>query len=225
MTDDDVRLKAVILDLDGTLIDSNDAHARAFVEAGRELGFTDVSFHEVRWLIGMGGDKLIPKVFGVDSESDSGKRISERKGEIFKERFLGELAPTPGARALLERLREDGLRLIIATSASDDDKGKLLARAGVEDLVDETTSASDVEESKPAPDLVEAALDLAGAPSERVVMVGDTPYDIEAAARAGVPVIAVRCGGWADEDLSGALAIYDDPAHLLREYDSSPFRM
>lgn len=215
-------VRAVILDVDGTLVYSNDAHAQAFVDAAGELGHEGVRFEEVRPLIGMGGDKLIPRVFGVEKETPEGKEISKRKGEIFRERYLPELQPTPGARELLERMRADGLRLVVATSAQKKDLQGLLERAGVEELIQASTSASEVEESKPDPDVVNAALEDAGAPAERVVMLGDTPYDVEAAKRAGVRLVAVRCGGWGDEDLRGAVAIYDDPADLLAHYRDSP---
>ncbi|MDQ3388419.1 MAG: HAD family hydrolase [Gemmatimonadota bacterium] len=215
-------LRAVILDVDGTLILSNDAHAQAFVDAALELGIERGSFKEVRRLIGMGSDKLIPRVFGFRDDSAEGEALSERKGEIFRSRYLPELRPAPGARALLERLRGDGLRLVVATSASEEDLEGLLERVGVPDLIEGSSSASEVENSKPAPDVVEAALGEAGCPPEAAVMLGDTPYDVEAAGRAGVRIIGVRCGGWGDEDLRGAVAIFDDPADLLARYDLSP---
>lgn len=215
------RVEAVILDVDGTLIDSNDAHAQAFVDAARELEIERGTFEEVRPLIGMGGDKLIPRVFGFDQESEPGKKLDRRKGEIFRERYLPRLKATPGARALLERMRADGLRLVVATSAQKKDLRGLLEQAGVEDLIQDSTSASEVEESKPDPDVVQAALKQTGAPAERVVMIGDTPYDMEAAGRAGVRILGVRCGGWSEADLRGAAAVYDDPADLLSRYQQS----
>jgi HAD superfamily hydrolase (TIGR01509 family) len=216
------RLKAVILDIDGTLILSNDAHAQAFVDAGAELDLGDVRFEDVRRLIGMGGDKLIPRVFGFSKESPEGKRLSERKGEIFRTRYLPGLEPAPGARKLLERMAARGLKLVVATSANEQDLQGLMERAGVADLVDDATSASEVDESKPDPDVVEEALEKAGADPSEVVMIGDTPYDVEAALRAGVAIIGVRCGGWSDDDLRGAIAVYDDPGDLLDHYDDSP---
>lgn len=215
-------IEAAILDVDGTLILSNDEHAQAFVDAARELGL-DADYDEIRRLIGMGGDKLIPRAFGFEKESERGTELSERKGEIFREKYLPNLKPAPGARALLERMREDGLRLVVASSANEDDLGKLLEQAGVQDLIEDATSAGEVEESKPEPDVVQQALKEAGVDADRVVMLGDTPYDVEAAGRAGVRIVGVRCGGWGDKDLSGAAAVYDDPAHLLTEYDRSPF--
>lgn len=214
--------KAVILDVDGTLIASNDAHARAYVDAARELGH-GAEFEQVRPLIGMGGDKLVPRVFGFEKESPAGERITQRKKEIFAERYLAELEPTPGARSLLHRLRDDGMKLVIATSANREEMEALLKQAGVDDLVQDATSASDVDDSKPDPDVVLAALRKTGYPAEQTVMLGDTPYDVEAAQRAAVPIVAVRTGGWKDADLAGARAVYDDPADVLRHFDESPF--
>lgn len=216
------RVRAAILDIDGTLLDSNDAHARAFLEAAEELGLEVPPFDEVWRRIGKGGDKLIPEVWGFEQDSEPGRRLDGRKGEIFRERFLPGLEPTRGARALLQRIRDDGLKLVVATSASEDDLHGLLERAGVRDLIEDATSADEVEESKPDPDIVHAALEDAGFPPGQVVMLGDTPYDVEAATRAGVAVVAVRCGGWDDEGLAGAAAVYEDPADLLERYDESP---
>ncbi len=213
---------AVILDIDGTLIDSNDAHARAYEDAGRELGF-DIPFKRVRPLIGKGGDKVLPEVTGIEEDSPDGERITERKGEIFRERYLPTLKPLSGARQLLHRFRDDTMKLVVATSAGKDDLKGLLEQAGVADLIQDATSADDAEESKPDPDIVLAALKQAGFPADEIIMIGDTPYDVEAATRAGVRIVAVRSGGWGDQDLQGAIAVYDGPLDLLEQYDESPF--
>jgi HAD superfamily hydrolase (TIGR01509 family) len=214
-------VRAVILDLDGTLLGSNDAHARAFVAAGRAMGLT-IDFETIRRLIGKGGDKLIPEAFGFSSDSESGERLAALKKEIFMARFLADLEPTCGARDLLLRLRDEGIRRVLATSSGESSVRPLLQQAGVEDLIEEITSSSDVRASKPDPEIVEAALKKTGVPALQVVMLGDTPYDIEAATRAGIGVIALRTGGWSDADLSGAVAIYDDPADLLEHFETSP---
>ena len=215
-------LRAVVLDIDGTLIDSNDAHAHAWVDVGREFGH-EIGFAHVRRLIGMGGDKVLPQLTGVDEESEEGEAIQKRRGEIFRSEYLPKLRPFPHARELLERFRDEGLTLVVATSASKEDMGGLLKQAGIADLMDEKTSSSDAEESKPDPDIVEAALESAGVAPDEALMLGDTPYDVEAARRAGVRCVAVRCGGWGDEELRDAVAVFDDPADLLRRYDESPF--
>jgi HAD superfamily hydrolase (TIGR01509 family) len=217
------RVKAAILDVDGTLIDTNDGHAHAWVDACAEHGI-EVAFGTARELIGMGGDKVMPRLTGFEEDSAEGKKIKERRGEIFRERYLPSSRPFPGAREMLERLRGDGLALVVATSASKEDMGALLKAAGVDDLIDAKTSSADADESKPDPDIVEAALAEAGCAPEEAVMVGDTPYDVEAARRAGVACVALRCGGWwKDEDFRDAAAIYDDPADLLARYGESPF--
>jgi HAD superfamily hydrolase (TIGR01509 family) len=216
------RAKVVLLDVDGTLIDSNDEHARAWVDVGREFGL-DIDFAHVRRLIGMGGDKVLPQVTGVEEDDPLGERIKERRGEIFRGTYLPTLKPFPSARALLERLRDDGYTLAVATSASSEDMDGLLRQAGIRDLIEEKTSSSDAEASKPDPDIVQAALKAADARPEEAIMLGDTPYDVEASGRAGVRCVALRCGGWGDGDLRAAVAVYDDPADLLARYAESPF--
>ena len=216
------RPRAVILDVDGTLIDTNDAHAHAWVDVCNEFGFP-VAFGRVRERIGMGGDRVLPALTGLSEDSETGTKMKERRGEIFRERYLPSCLPFPGARELLERVQGDGMQLVVATSASADDMAALLKAAGVADLIEAKASSSDAEESKPAPDIVEAALANAGVSSAEAVMLGDTPYDVKAANRAGVRCVALRSGGWDDEALSDAVAIYQDTADLLAHYDESPF--
>ena len=216
------KANVVVLDIDGTLIDSNDAHAHAWVDVGREFGH-EIDFHHVRRLIGMGGDKVLPQVAGLEEDTDEGQRMKERRGEIFRERYLPTLKAFPDARALLERFRDDGYALVVATSASKEDMDALLEQAGIQDLIEEKTSSSDAEESKPDPDIVQAALKSADAKPGEAIMLGDTPYDVQASGRAGVRCVALRCGGWDDGDLGGAVAVYDDPADLLARYAGSPF--
>jgi HAD superfamily hydrolase (TIGR01509 family) len=214
------KVRAVLLDVDGTLLDSNDAHAASWVDVGREFGHV-IAFDEVRWLIGMGGDKVLPRLTGLTERSEEGTRILQRRGEIFRERYLPGVRTFARARELLARLRADGRRLVVATSASAQDLQALLAHGGLEELIDAATDADEADASKPAPDIIEAALRKTGEPAEHVVLVGDTPYDVKAARRAGVAVIALRCGGWNDEELRGAAEIYDDPAELLARYEQS----
>ena len=215
------RYRAVILDMDGTLIDSNDAHVRAWVEALRAHGH-EVSEADIRPWIGMGGDNLLPAAAKISKESEEGKKVSDERGEIFKSRYLPRLKPFPEVRPLLERMKEDGLRLIVATSSPEDEVKKAIEIVGVGDLLEDATSASDAGRSKPYPDVVQAALDRLGLSAGEVVMLGDTPYDIQAAGKIGIAVIAFRSGGFADKDLQGAIAIYDGAADLLAHYDDSP---
>lgn len=211
----------MLLDVDGTLVDSNDAHAHAWVEALARGGH-DVKFEQVRWLIGMGSDNFLPAAVGVQKETSEGEKLSDWWSEIFKSKYLPKLRAFPRTRDLLQRMRDDGLKLVVASSAEEDMLEALLEIAGATDLVEARTSSGDVDKSKPDPDIVKAALDSSGCPPNQVVMLGDTPYDIKAASKERVDVIALRCGGYSDADLAGAFAIYDDPADLLARYDQSP---
>jgi phosphoglycolate phosphatase-like HAD superfamily hydrolase len=210
--------RGIILDVDGTLIDSNDAHARAWADAGEALGY-DIAYDEVRPLIGMGGDRVTPMVAGVEEDSPEGQALAEARGDIFRRRYLPHLRPLPRVRELLQRLRDDGFELVVASSASEEDLGLLLEQAGVADLVQSATSSSDADESKPEPDIVEAAISRARSDRDRLLMIGDTPYDVEAARRARVPIIAVRSGGWDDPDLDGARGVYDHTGEILERYE------
>jgi HAD superfamily hydrolase (TIGR01509 family) len=215
------RLQVVLFDIDGTLLDSNDAHVESWLAALRRHGHA-VEREQVRRMIGKGGDKMVQELAGLSPDDPAAKALSAMHREMLMAE-LPKLRPTPGARALLERLRADGLHLVAATSASGSELDALLRQADVADLIEAAASASDAEHSKPDPDIVIAALKKAGAAAAAAVMIGDTPYDIEAARAAGVAAVALRCGGgWGDEAFSGALAVYDDPADLLRRLDASP---
>jgi phosphoglycolate phosphatase-like HAD superfamily hydrolase len=216
-----VNVRGVLLDVDGTLVDSNDAHARAWVEALEESG-RRVPFDRVRALIGMGGDKLLPEAAALSADSAEGEAIGRRRGAIFRERYLPHLRAFDGSRALVEDLKARGLRLAVASSAEERDLRPLLEIAGAADLLDARTSGDDAERSKPDPDIVKAALQELGCASSEAIMVGDTPYDVEAARRAGLDCIGLRCGGWSDRDLAGAVAVYDGPRDLLRRIVGSP---
>jgi phosphoglycolate phosphatase-like HAD superfamily hydrolase len=213
---------AVIFDVDGTLIDSNDAHAHSWAEALSQNGFS-IAWEEIRRRIGMGGDNLLPDLIGEKKDSPVGKKVSSLRDEIFKNRYLPTVQPFDAVPQLFQRIHENGLRCIISSSSNEDQLQSLLKIAKVEDLVDATVSESDVKTSKPAPDAITVALKKAGCSSKEALMIGDSPYDIASAQKAGVQTVAVRCGGFSDEDLAGAIAIYDDPADLLRHFAELPF--
>jgi len=213
--------RGVLFDVDGTLVDSVDAHTRAWVAAFAEAGHS-VEHRRVRGLIGMGGDKVLPEVIGVSKESDVGKQLSARRRELFLKRELPMVRPTRGARDLLDALRRSPLKVGFATSAEPDELRALLEIVGAADLVDEAASSEDVERSKPDADVVHAALEKIGVAPEEATLIGDTAYDIQAASKSGVDTIALRSGGWRDDDLAGAVAIYNDPADLLANVASSP---
>jgi HAD superfamily hydrolase (TIGR01509 family) len=217
-----MALLGVILDVDGTLVLSNDIHAQAWVEAFNAYGYA-IAFDQVRPLIGKGGDQVIPQLVAeLNSKDGIGKQIANRRKELILKKFSSDLTPTRGAKSLVEKMRNQGLNLIIASSATEEELDLLLKVAQVDDLISEFVTSSDAQESKPAPDIVEAALNKAHLAADQAVMLGDAPYDIESAAQVGVGVIALRTGGFSDEQLSGAIAIYDDPANLLEHYNESP---
>lgn len=214
--------RGVIFDIDGTLVDSNRLHAESWAETLRSFGY-EITADQVQPLIGMGGDKLLPALIGVDIESDDGKKFSEHRTRLFFRNYLPQVRAFPGTRALAERLRDDGFRLVTASSASEEELEKLLGVAGIEDLLMETTSSDDAERSKPDPDIVHAAVARIGLSPSELVMIGDTPYDVEASLRAGVRIVAVRSGGWNDRSLTGASAVYEDVAEILAGYEDSIF--
>lgn len=216
-------LAGVLLDIDGTLIDSNDANARAWMEALAAHGI-EVNYLKLREGIGMGGDNFLPKIARIESDSAEGKAVSETRGELMKSRYFPTLKAFAEVKELLTRLHRDGLKLVVATSAKAEEADILLKLTGAEDLIEAIATTEDAKKSKPDPDIIHAALQKSGLSADEVIMLGDTPYDIEAAAKAGVAIIGVRCGGWTAPDLKGALAVYDDAADLLAHYAESPLR-
>jgi HAD superfamily hydrolase (TIGR01509 family) len=215
-----IALKAVLFDIDGTLIDSNDAHTQAWVQTLERHGRV-VSYEQMRSLIGKGSDKVFAELLDIDSESALAKQITKDRTQLLLSSFMANLNPTPGARLLVQHMRSEGLRLVIASS-SGEELPALLGQAGLQDLLDTSVSSDEIKESKPDGDIIEVALRKAGVQPTEAVMIGDTPYDIAAAKAAGVKCIALRCGGyWDDAALSEAVAIFDDPATLLRHWPDS----
>ncbi|WLA85153.1 HAD family hydrolase [Bradyrhizobium elkanii] len=217
--------KAAIFDLDGTLLDSVDLHALAWQEALLKFGH-DVNFEQVRGQIGKGGDKLIPVFLSADEQKDHGKELEEWRGDRFKKEYLPIVRPFSAVPDLLRRVREAGLQIAIASSAKKDEVDKYLDIAGITDLVDLTTSSDDVEQSKPAPDIFEIVLKKLKMESADAVAIGDTPYDAEAAGKAGVPTVGVLCGGFTEDELrkAGCAEVYPGPAALLACFERSLLR-
>lgn len=215
------RVRAVLFDIDGTLLDSNDAHAHAWLDALRGHG-VDLPFEHIRSAIGMGGDKLLRTVADIDPESDLGRSIASSRAAIVKSHYLADMAPLPGARALVDRIRARGLLCAAVTSATQDEARELLVAAGVADLIGTVITADDADRTKPDPDSVGAALEKLDVGPEEAIMIGDTPYDVAACRRAGVGIIALRSGGRTDRELFGAAAIYEDAAELSMHLESSP---
>jgi HAD superfamily hydrolase (TIGR01509 family) len=216
-----MALTTVLFDIDGTLVDSNDAHAHAWVEAFAAEGVR-TDFATVRQYIGMGGDKVIPAISGLDRESPQGDRIARRRADIFKTKYLPRLQPLDGASDIVAAVKSAGLGVVAASSAEKPEIDRLLDIAGVTHFFEAAASSDDADESKPDPDIIQGALKKAGVAPAAAILIGDTPYDVEAGRRAGVPTIAFRTGGWSDQELSGAVAIYDGPRDLLAQWATSP---
>ena len=216
---------AVIFDLDGTLVDTNDAHVQAWYSAFRDLGY-DVPRSRIVREIGKGGDKLVPSILGEEGEARDREALRAAHGVHFltiaqKEKFR----VFPGTEALIGELRRRGIPTAVATSSKKEQLDAVAASSGLDvtPLVDAVVTGSDASESKPAPDLVHAALAKLGSDPRRSVMVGDTPYDGQACARAGVPFLGLLCGGRPPELLieAGARGLYADPADLLIQLDEA----
>jgi HAD superfamily hydrolase (TIGR01509 family) len=218
------RTRAAVFDIDGTLIDSVDGHARAWQEVFARLGL-DVPFEKIRGQIGKGGDQLMPVFLPRDVVDRQGEEIERERLALFKSKYLPQVRPFPGTRELFQKLKAEGLTVVLASSAKGEELETYKTIARVDDLVDDATSSDDAERSKPHPDIFEAALSrLPGIEPAEAVAVGDTPYDAQAATKAGLRAVGVLCGGFPEADLraAGCVAIYRDPADLLARLDSSP---
>jgi phosphoglycolate phosphatase-like HAD superfamily hydrolase len=214
--------KAVIFDLDGTLLDSVDLHALAWSEAMVRFGH-DVTFEQARSQIGKGGDKLITVFLSADEQRDHGQELEEWRGNQFKTKYLPLVRPFSAVPDLLRRVRDAGLRVAIGSSAKKDELNQYLDIACIADLVDAKTSAEDAEESKPAPDIFEIVLKKLKIEGADAVAIGDTPYDAAAAGKAGIATIGVLCGGFTERSLrdAGCVEIYPGPATLFACFGGS----
>jgi HAD superfamily hydrolase (TIGR01549 family) len=215
---------AVLFDVDGTLVDSVDLHARAWREAFVKFGKT-VPFEDVRRQIGKGGDQLIPVFLSKDELARYGEALDRSRGELWRREYMPLVRPLPMAKELVLRVKRDGRRVALASSGKEDEvewNRKLLGLDA--SLLEAATTSDDAERSKPHPDIFEAALAATRVPAERALAVGDSPWDALSAKRAGLRTIGVLSGGFPESDLrdAGCIAIYRDPADLLARYDESP---
>jgi HAD superfamily hydrolase (TIGR01509 family) len=216
------RPTIAVLDVDGTLVDTNYQHALAWYRAFRSLGET-FPIWRIHRLIGMGGDQLVAAIGGDDVEARIGDEARERWVEEA-DPLMPEVSVLPGARELVVALKERGHRVVLASSGKPHHVERALDLLDVRDLADGWTTSEDVEETKPAPDLLHVALEKIGEPADAPsVVVGDSVYDVEAAKNAGMPAIVVRSGGFGDDELrnAGAVAIFDTPADLTAALDDT----
>ena len=219
-------LQGVIFDVDGTLIDSNDLHAQAWQRAFRHFGY-DIPYEKLRSQAGKGSDNYISYFLSPEDHARIGKELDRYKAELFKREYASKSTPLPGVRELFERIRAEGLRIALATSAKRDEPAEYERILNIEDLAEVETSKDDAGRSKPAPDVFAAALKYLGIGAADAIAVGDTPYDAEACAQIGLKIIGVLCGGFEEDELlrAGCFAIYQDPADLLNRFDRSPLNI
>ncbi|MEG3087148.1 YhjD/YihY/BrkB family envelope integrity protein [Sphingomonas sp. PB4P5] len=219
----DQQIKAVFFDVDGTLVDSNEHHVTAWYDAFRAQDIV-VPRAKIRGQIGKGADTLVPTL-RPDTSTHMRKKLADAHGDLFKSAHLDQVQPFPGAAALLRRVQDSGRRVVLASSADGKEVAHHVARLEVDDVVDAITTSDDAATSKPAGDIFAAALGkVKPLTADEVIVVGDTPYDVEAAAKCGIRTVAVRSGGFPDDVLlnAGAIALYDDVADLLAQFDRSP---
>jgi HAD superfamily hydrolase (TIGR01509 family) len=220
---DPLMVKAVIFDVDGTLIDSVDLHARAWQDIFLRYG-VKADFQAVRDQIGKGGDKLMKVFVSKEQIERQGKEIEEERGKLFKRKYLSQAKPFPALQGLFERLRGDGINLALASSAKGDELQAYKKITGIEPFLAEEASSDDVSNSKPDPDIFLAAQKKLGIDPRNIIAVGDTQYDAESAGEAGMATIGLLCGGSSRANLlaAGCVALYQHPADLLENYATSP---
>jgi HAD superfamily hydrolase (TIGR01509 family) len=217
-------VKAIIFDVDGTLIDTVDLHAAAWVEALRHFGF-DVAYDDMRSQIGKGGDQILHGLLPPDVIEKKGEEIQDFRSDLFKRDYLHKARAFPGVRDLFVHIRASGQQAVLASSGKAEEVEKYKEIAGIADLIDSATSSDDAERSKPFPDIFQAALaKLSPLTGDHAVVVGDTPYDAEAARQAGLKSVGVLCGGFSEEALrsAGCIAVYRDAEDLLKNFETSP---
>lgn len=214
-------LKGAIFDIDGTLIDSVDAHAESWSKAFAEHGYT-VSAAQARGQIGKGADNLLPVFLDEAAIARDGEALEKAHDRVFHEQYIQSVRPFPMVRELFQALHDRGVRLALASSSTAADIEHYKTVLGIENLLDTASSSEDVENTKPAPDIFQVAMDrLLPLDHERTLAFGDTPWDAQAAARVGLRTIGLRCGGFPDDELekAGTLRLFDDPAALLAGLD------
>ena len=227
-------IEAVIFDIDGTLVDTVDFHAQSWDRTFQHFGH-QIPYEQIRAQIGKGSDKLMPVFFSLEelNESDDGQsstfgeRMRDYRRELYKREYHSRIKAFPQVRELFKRIKADGKRVALASSATKDDVATYKQIMDVEDLIDAATTTSEVESSKPEPDVFFVTLDkLGGIAPNNVIVVGDTPYDAEAAGKANLRTIGVLSGGFPEENLrqAGCIAIYQNIADLLAHYDKSPLK-
>jgi HAD superfamily hydrolase (TIGR01509 family) len=215
-----VAVQAALLDVDGTLIDSNYQHALAWYRAFRRNGIV-LPIWRIHRAVGMGGDQLVPALVGQEIDDEKGERTREDREALYED-LIGEVSPLDGARELIVDLKERGLQTVLASSSPEKELDHYLDLLDARELADAWTTKDDVDATKPEPDLVVAALEKADA--ESAVMVGDTRWDVETASKVGIETVCVITGGWSEQELreAGAVAVFESVNELRERLGETP---
>ena len=210
-----------IFDIDGTLVDSNELHVQSWDRAFRHFNKT-FPIEALRDQIGKGSDQYLPEFLTPDEFARFGKQLDDYRSEIFRKEYLPKVRPFPKVKELLARIKKDGKRIVLASSGKKKDTEYYIDLLKIDNLIDGYTSADDAERSKPAPDIFAASVDKFKLARKETIVIGDTRFDVEAAARTGLETIGVTCGGTDGNILraAGAIAVYQDPEDLLNHYDA-----
>ena len=213
-----MKLQAILFDIDGTLVDSNDIHTRCWIEAFAHFG-KELEWDVVRHQIGKGGDLLVPDLLDAREMRKFGEKLKNFRGELYKNKYMATVKPFPRAKESMRAIHDRGVKLVLASSSNPDEVKYYTKLLDVGDLIEGSTSKKDAKFSKPSPEIFEAALEQTGIDPEFTLVAGDTPYDILAAHRCALPVAAVLCGGFERELLQKAEFIFDDVEELVRKLD------
>ena len=216
--------QVLLTDIDGTLVDSNALHADSWRRAFEHFGI-QIGMDEAWRQIGKGGDQVIPVFLPEGDRERLEKPLKELRKKIFHEEYMARVVPFPQARDLLARVKQQGLRIALATSSEKEDIETYSKIVGMEDLLDQAATSADAQSSKPEPDIFEAALKKLGVGPEQAIGLGDTPYDAQSAGKLGIRTIGLTSGGWKESDLrdAGCVEVYRSPADLLARFEQSLF--
>ena len=213
-----MRLQAILFDIDGTLVDSNDLHVQAWLEAFAHFG-KNFDPATVRSQIGKGGDLLVPDLLDAREMRRIGNEVTEYRTKLYKDKYLPQVRPFDGVHAMFESLAAQGLKLALASSSNADEVRYYTRLLDIGDFIEAQTSKGDAQLSKPSPEIFRAALDRAGGDPEFTFVVGDTPYDVLAAHRIALPIVAVLSGGFEHQLLAKAEFVFDTATRIMERID------
>ena len=213
-----VHLKAILLDIDGTLVDSNDKHTDCWIEAFAHFD-KEIAWEVMRQQIGKGGDLLVPDLLNAREMRKFGEKVKKYRGDLWMKKYMHSVQPFPGIKEALKELHGRGLKLAFASSSNENEVEYYVSLLEAEQVLEGSTSKGDAQFSKPSPEIFQAALERVGTKQERTLVAGDTPYDVLASHRACLAIAALLCGGFEREQLGKAEFLFDDIPSMVKELD------